>query len=288
MLPVPVSRSAAELAVCDLARRLFAEPDRYIRVVSLRVADRHRVSPHTHDRWMQWVVMLGCEGEVRIGERTISVPGSLALAWYPGETHGLSVAPRGPGPGEVMTVKLAVERGWPAIRDRVFGSHEGPLRGRRLFLEAMRRLSRLWIEGLPPSPLVLGRLTEMLYLWPGLADEATPGLAAQASELAPPIRAALRLVDRRLSDPPTLSELADAARCSPRHLARQFRDNLGATPAALLRARRVEHAKALLHQHERVSDVADALGFGSLSAFSRWFAREVGQTPSRFCRPPAL
>jgi AraC family transcriptional regulator of adaptative response / DNA-3-methyladenine glycosylase II len=67
-----------------------------------------------------------------------------------------------------------------------------------------------------------------------------------------------------------------------------FRRILGETPAAVLNAARIEHAKRLLRStDESVLGVAFASGFRSASAFHRRFKIATGLTPQQYRRESA-
>lgn len=69
------------------------------------------------------------------------------------------------------------------------------------------------------------------------------------------------------------------------HLFEVFRRVLGATPASVLKASRIEHAKRLLREtRASVLDVALASGFQSASAFHRRFKAATGLTPAQYRR----
>ncbi|MBA3847504.1 MAG: helix-turn-helix transcriptional regulator, partial [Planctomycetes bacterium] len=88
--------------------------------------------------------------------------------------------------------------------------------------------------------------------------------------------------------PPGLSELALHVGVSPRHLARRFAALTGVSPRAWADARRVARARELLTQGRlNVTAAAEALGFASIHAFSRWFHRRVGRSPSAFRERPS-
>ena len=103
------------------------------------------------------------------------------------------------------------------------------------------------------------------------------------------VETALRLIDRRLGDPAlTVGDLAEAVDVSRRHLTRQFKEETGQAPAALLRQRRIEAAKRHLQAESSateggpIKEVAEAVGFRSPSHFSQVFREAVGQTPSAY------
>ena len=75
-------------------------------------------------------------------------------------------------------------------------------------------------------------------------------------------------------------DLADEAGYSAYHFSRMFRATLGLSPGRYLSAMRVAEAKRLLLTcTEPVIDVAAAVGFSSLSSFTRRFAASVGLPP---------
>ena len=98
-----------------------------------------------------------------------------------------------------------------------------------------------------------------------------------------PVRAALALMQARLSDPIGLTELAAAAGQSAAHFSRGFSQAIGHGPTAHLRRLRMDHAARLLTSGEaNVTETALALGYQSLGQFSRVFSEHHGQPPSAF------
>lgn len=82
---------------------------------------------------------------------------------------------------------------------------------------------------------------------------------------------------------PTLgvNELADHAGYSPFHFSRLFTARMGIAPGHFLTALRMDAAKRLLLTGtDAVIDVATAVGFDSLSSFSRRFRETVGVPPA--------
>lgn len=112
------------------------------------------------------------------------------------------------------------------------------------------------------------------------------------SELPSPESTAARLrrkpqwLDRaveqlRLSDPPSIGEMAQDARVHPVYFARAFRAATRLTPTAFaIRARLERASRALLTSSASVSSIAHAAGFTDHSHFCRQFHRAFGVTPS--------
>jgi AraC family transcriptional regulator len=77
-----------------------------------------------------------------------------------------------------------------------------------------------------------------------------------------------------------LSALAREACLSPYHFARAFKASTGTPPHRYVIARRVERAKALIHdQSLPLADIAVACGFSSQAHFTTVFLKATGQTP---------
>ncbi len=85
----------------------------------------------------------------------------------------------------------------------------------------------------------------------------------------------------------TLADLARAAMFSPWHSYRLFKSLTGLTVSDYIRRLRLAHsALRLKNEGCRISDVAFALGFGSVDGYTRAFVREFGLTPSVYARHP--
>lgn len=79
-----------------------------------------------------------------------------------------------------------------------------------------------------------------------------------------------------------LDNIADEALFSKFHFIRLFKDIYGKTPHQYLIRVRIEKAMQALRSGTPVSDTCYAVGFESLSSFSKLFKRQVGLTPSTY------
>src|SRR3569833_1369930 len=83
--------------------------------------------------------------------------------------------------------------------------------------------------------------------------------------------------------PWTTSMLADAISVSRATLARRFPAATGYTPAASLANWRMDLAAVRLRaSHDSLETIAEAVGYGSVPAFTRAFTRAHGRTPGRY------
>jgi len=91
-------------------------------------------------------------------------------------------------------------------------------------------------------------------------------------------------VARHLADPEFgVTELADAMAQDRSHLFRRTRDVLGVSPSDLIRQARLQRGATLLTSSaDTVAEIAYAVGFNSVSYFSRSFQTEYGVTPTAF------
>lgn len=79
-----------------------------------------------------------------------------------------------------------------------------------------------------------------------------------------------------------LWELAEAARLSPFHMSRAFRDICNSTPSAYHRELRMEEAASRLGSGVPPAQVARDLGFSSHASFTRAFRRQHGVPPAQY------
>ncbi|MGM9916266.1 helix-turn-helix domain-containing protein [Anaerotignum sp.] len=94
-------------------------------------------------------------------------------------------------------------------------------------------------------------------------------------------------IEENLDQKITLSDLAHVSHFSPWYSYRLFRDHLAVTPAEYIRKLRLSRAALCLRDENcRITDVAFALGFGSVDGFTRAFFRAFGCNPSDYAKAP--
>jgi AraC-like DNA-binding protein len=136
--------------------------------------------------------------------------------------------------------------------------------------------------------LVLSRLVEVLLveaLRSTAGEDAPPGLLRGLAD--PRLAPAIREMHGQLARSWTVSQLARKAALSRSAFFERFARNVGLPPMEYLLAWRMAVAKDLLRRHDLALDeVAERVGYGSASAFSTAFSRQVGQAPGRYARSP--
>ena len=150
-----------------------------------------------------------------------------------------------------------------------------PLRRALAEMQSPGMASGFLLEGL--SILMAVELGRYLALTPGDMRTEKGGLAGWQ----------LRRIEERINDaaavPPTVSELAELVRISPRHLARAYRVSRGCTLSDVIEQLRQQRAEQLvLAGHLPLKEIAHLLGFSGASSFSTAFRRRAGCSPQEF------
>jgi len=91
-------------------------------------------------------------------------------------------------------------------------------------------------------------------------------------------------IEAHLNDPITLHQLAEAARYSPWHSARIFKEITGKAPIEYIRAFRLSQAAIRLSDPDvRIVDVALDFVFDTHEGFTRAFSRQFCMIPRSVC-----
>ena len=102
------------------------------------------------------------------------------------------------------------------------------------------------------------------------------------------VRAVCELLQERLTEPPSLAELAAITGLSQFTVLRAFRAQTGLPPHAYLNQLRVRRARSLLDDGVPPADVAALTGFADQAHLTRHFKRVVGVPPGSYQRERRL
>src|ERR1051325_3729299 len=96
---------------------------------------------------------------------------------------------------------------------------------------------------------------------------------------------ARRFIEENAIEPISLSKVANAVNICPTHLSEKFKNVTGIKFVDYVARLRFEKARGLLQNPEtRVSEIAFAAGFQSLSQFNRVFKKLAGESPRAYRR----
>lgn len=120
-------------------------------------------------------------------------------------------------------------------------------------------------------------LTRFLLDFLSLAEVPPPVLPQAVSH-------AKKWIEKNLSEPITLKDLAHAIGVSPAWLKRSFKQSVGIPPLSYIHRQKLSAAQRLLERGVSVTETAVELGFSSSQYFSVVFRRYLGITPGEWQR----
>lgn len=255
--------------------RAWVGPGRPLHLLAARFV-RHHFAPHTHEEFSIGVCGPGV-GTIRYrGTRWLSTPGTIVVV-EPGEPHT-----GGPAQADGYAYRAL----YPPV-DLVTGASGTTLpRFRSLVIEDPRlaaelRRTHTALAGDTDRFAAESRLTSVLaaLVLRHATDVEPPRPTVAAHRIAEATMA--RLTDR-LTEPPSLQDIAVDLGVSRFQVLRGFRDAVGMPPYAWLAQYRVTRAKTLLEAGLRPAEVAARVGFADQAHLTRWFRRVVGVTPGAF------
>jgi transcriptional regulator GlxA family with amidase domain len=96
-------------------------------------------------------------------------------------------------------------------------------------------------------------------------------------------RKVISLIERKLSNPPSLNDLAASVNLSASRLRHLFKEEVGKTPAQYLKSLRMQKASQLLRTtFLGVKEIMNQVGLSNESHFIQDFKRAYGLTPAQY------
>ncbi len=247
---------------------------------------RHTFGKHTHDTYVIAAITSGVETFRYRGAVEVVPAGSLALV-DPDTAHtGQAGIPEGwsyrvlyPSVASMTSVaeELGVRSGTPGFRAAVSVDDELTRLVRQVHAAAERD------QPLAASTLLRLALARTIgaHTTARRPGPRPPAAGQRAAELARDLLAA------RITDPPTLEQLAAATGARPFPLLRAFRSAYGLPPHAWLTQHRVTAARQLLDAGTAPADAAVSVGFVDQAHLTRHFRRIIGVPPGAYRRASA-
>jgi AraC-like DNA-binding protein len=107
----------------------------------------------------------------------------------------------------------------------------------------------------------------------------TPRLGSEMQRI---VRKAMAYIHKHYAEPFSRQDMARQLGLSERYLTRCFHKEMSITPVEYLNRYRLKEAKAMLGTGANVTETALAVGFSSVSYFTRLFDKEVGVSPGAY------
>ncbi len=141
----------------------------------------------------------------------------------------------------------------------------------------------------PARDIVMARLLEVLLIEALRSTASTASASSLVRGLSDPrLALALRRMHERPSAAWTMAQLAREAAMSRSAFFDRFRAAVGMAPMEYLLAWRMALARQLLRQGRlAIADIAERVGYSSVSTFGVAFTRHVGMPPGRYARGEA-
>jgi AraC family transcriptional activator of mtrCDE len=159
------------------------------------------------------------------------------------------------------------------------------------WLESMVRLMAHEIEQQQPGAVaIVAELSSALFTFAMRAHlEAQPEHSGVLGLMRNPrLAPALKAMLEHPEEPWTVESMAALCHLSRASFAREFKEQAGQAPLAVLTSLRMELASQRLSQGEQdTASIGEAVGYRSEAAFNRAFARHAGMPPGRFRRAGA-
>jgi len=248
----------------------------------------HRYGRHSHETYTFGLIEAGVEEFDYGGSLLRAGPGAVALL-NPDVVHtGQAATPAGwtyrvVYPRVSVVTEIAAELGWrkgtprfpetvlyePATAAVLRSAHQAAEDG----------------DQLASSTLLTSALASLLRAHAAAGPASGTGCRRKAPAAVGIVR---DLLAERLTEPPSLAELAELTGLSQFSLLRAFRNETGLPPHAFLNQLRVRRARLLLDDGMPAAEVAVATGFADQAHLTRHFKRILGVPPAAYQRERLL
>jgi len=256
---------------------------------TVNLIDRALVE-HMHREFNILFKLGGADATFRSNDVTLSLDDRSVLLFNPGVPHAKLANQAGP----TMILSLIIEPSW-LVRvlsariprpDRLFPSSlveissEVMLHARRL-AAVMSTHVTVDASGCEDFVADLADAVTREYADPSVDRD----IIATARPIDYRIRKALLYINERAMENPKVDDIARRVGLSRSRFFEQFRRCVGTSPQHYLDCSRVTIATRLLSTTNRpLIELADELGYGNHSNFTRFFTQHVGVSPSEFRR----
>lgn len=234
--------------------------------------NRQAWKAHWHHRYVLIIPWKG-EGTVVVDRSPRTIGPGQAILIFPYQLHYYQVEPTNSLSWLYLTFECSNGHLLDPLREHVLA----------MTRENQHRLEAI-LQAYVEFP-VTAKTAVTLVLQTGLLVQklspVQPAPQMRLGEIDPWLDRVQTAVVRAFPDPPGQVELAQQVGLSHTHLRRQFLAKTGLTLGSYMRSLRLQLiCNQLARREVNLTEIADVCGFSSLAAFSQFFLRQTGMSPS--------
>jgi AraC family transcriptional regulator len=243
---------------------------------------------HVHRELNVIIKLSGADTQLRAESRLLDLDDGAVLLFNPWVPHAKLASPEGP----TTILSLFLDPDWLSMEfGRVRGDVLFPNLKESLLPEVRNRANRLAaaishtaVDFAEDCARDLRELVDsVLQTYSQVAPMSMPLANARPSDYR--IRRALAYIHEHAAQNPKIDEIARCVGLSRSRFFEQFRRCVGVSPRHYLDSLRLRIATQWLTTTDRpLVELADELGFGAHSNFTRFFTQHVALSPSEFRR----
>lgn len=233
------------------------------------------------------VILLHCtdgQGWIQLPQGRVVIQAGEVFAIAPGIPH--SYGADAENPWTIYWFHLGGNQGSEAAQV-ILNERVGPPQALRIGFSEERvalfdRIFDTFLKGYSTSNLLYANLAVSFFLASLVLPEHFQKETFR-SENAQPTSKAVAFMQKNLSQPLTLDNIAQAAHLSTSFFSRKFKQDTGYAPIEYFNHLRIQKACQLLHFSDlRINEVADQLGIDDPFYFSRLFKKQMGVSPVEY------
>ena len=241
------------------------------------------ISKHSH-HFFHYIYVASGSGEIKINDKSFRLSSNCIYLIKPEQDHSFNAG----ATEKLVTLEVKFE-----VSDNNFFNDLCTLppyinaAGSAIYED----FSRIYSECITKKPfyeeLSSCYLTQLIYvLKRSIEKESTSPLITDtdnAVESFNDMKKITTYIKNNVDNNVTLQELADLVNLEKTYFIKKFRTVMGTTPMQYVKKARLERAKKLLlYSDMNITQISDALNFGSIHRFSEFFINEVGISPQKF------
>ncbi len=255
---------------------------------TVNVIDKPLVE-HAHREFNMIFKLGGADTDFRVNGETITLDDESVLLFNPWVPHAKQAAP-----GPAMILSLIIEPDWlsrvladKSLRpESLFPNPREPI-SEEVRLNANRLAAAISVHLLSSQEACEDLLVDLIdAVTREYADPAVErDILARARPIDYRIRKAMAYIHEQALSNPRIDDVAKRVGLSRSRFFEQFRRCVGASPQHYIDHVRMAAATRWLSTSDRpLIELADELGFGAHSNFTRFFTQHIGVSPSEFRR----